>query len=125
MGLRINFARDGGNNTHTPKLKDVRIAVLKEVAIRDRFIFTIDVKATAEKTKRTPENIISDWETARALKTMGEFTYGPVTTSRRVKVRQAPWNMSFTEGASSQGAVQEIAQVQREGFIDVVLEEVV
>jgi len=125
MGLRINLHRDGSATADTPKLKDVRIAVLKEVAIRDRFIFTIDVKATAEKTKRTPENIISDWETARALKTMGEFTYGPVTTSRRVKVRQAPWNMSFTEGASSQGAVQEIAQVQREGFIDVVLEEVV
>ena len=125
MGLRINFARDGGTNEHTPKLKDVRIAVLKEVAIRDRFIFTIDVKATEQKTKRTPENIISDWETARALKTMAEFTYGPVTTARRVKVRQAAWNMSFTEGASSQGAVQEIAQVQREGFIDVVLEEVV
>jgi hypothetical protein len=125
MGLRINFARDGGNNEHTPRLKDVRIAVLKEVAIRDRFIFTIDVKATAEKTKRTPENIISDWETARALKTMAEFTYGPVTTARRVKVRQAAWNMSFAEGASSQDAVQGISQVQRDGFIDVVLEEVV
>ena len=125
MGLRINLHRDGSATADTPKLKDVRIAVLKEVAIRDRFIFTIDVKATEQKTKRTSENIISDWETARALKTMGEFTYGPVTTARRVKVRQAAWNMSFTEGASSQGAVQEIAQVQREGFIDVVLEEVV
>ena len=125
MGLRINFARDGGNNEHTPKLKDVRIAVLKEVAIRDRFTFTIDVNATAVKTKRTPENIISDWETARALKTMAEFTYGPVTTARRVKVRRALWNVYLAEGSSSQGSVQGSAQVQREGFIDVMLEEVV
>ena len=125
MGLRINFARDGGNNEHTPKLKDVRIAVLKEVAIRDRFTFTIDVKATAVKTKRTPENIISDWETARALKTLAEFTYGPVTTARRVKVRRALWNVYLAEGSSSQGSIQGSAQVQRDGFIDVVLEEVV
>jgi len=129
MGLRINFVRDGSVTTHTPKLKDVRIAVLKEVAIRDRFIFTIDVRATMALPGGTPgrtaENIITDWETARGLKTMATFTYGPVTTARYVKVRQAVWDMAITEGSSSQGAIAEKAQVQREGFIGVVLEEVV
>ena len=129
MGLRINFARDGSVTTHTPKLKDVRIAVLKEVAIRDRFTFTIDVRATMALPGGTPgrtaENIITDWETARGLKTMATFTYGPVTTARYVKVRQAVWDMAITEGSSSQGAIAEKAQVQREGFIGVVLEEVV
>ena len=129
MGLRINFARDGSVATHTPKLKDVRIAVLKEVAIRDRFTFTIDVRATMALPGGTPgrtaENIITDWETARGLKTMATFTYGPVTTARYVKVRQAVWDMAITEGSSSQGAIAEKAQVQREGFIGVVLEEVV
>jgi hypothetical protein len=125
LGLRVNLHRDGSVNTHTPKLKDVRIAVLKEPPIRDRFIFTIDVRATMDLTKRTAENIITDWETARNLKTLPTFTYGPVTTSRYVKVRQARWVVQITEGASTPGAIQSLAQVQREGYIEVVVEEVV
>lgn len=126
LGLRVNLHRDGTTNTDTPQLKDVRIAVLKEPPIRDRFSFTIDVLATMELTGRTAENIITDWETARDLITLPTFTYGPVTTARYVKVRQATWNMVLVSGSPGGAAsVQNMAQVQREGFIIVVLEEVV
>jgi hypothetical protein len=129
LGLRVNSYRDATTNTHTPKGKDVQIAAVKETPVRERFTFAIDIKATMAlpggRPGRTAENIVTNWKAARDLKTIATFTYGPVTTSRYVKVRQATWRMSLAKGASTQGAVRAKSGIQREGYVDIVLEEVV
>lgn len=129
LGLRINLHRDATTNTDTPKLKDVQIVAIKETPVRERFMFTIDIRATMNlpggQRGRTAENIVTDWKAARDLKTLATFTYGPVTTSRYVKVRQANWRMNLTEGSSAPSAIRGKANIQREGFVDLVLEEVV
>lgn len=126
MGVELTPTRDAAVETDTPKIKDIGIAVLKEPPKRRRFTFTIDVGATMKLSgkSRTAENIVADWETAEDLDNMGAFKYGPKQSAIYVKVRRADWSMEFTEAASTQGFVVGKSQLQREGFIAVVLEEV-
>jgi hypothetical protein len=132
MGLRINLHRDATINTDTPQLKDVQIAVMKEIPERERFEFIIDVAATVDLLSanpsiggRTPENIISAFKTARARGLLRAFTYGPVTTTKYVRVRKARWSVLPSVRGTTSAAIQELAQTQRDGYLDVVLEEVI
>ena len=81
MGLRINFARDGGNNTHTPKLKDVQILVKKKAANTQGFWFLVDIEQTADISDTSTEAVITALETARDLGTFPAFQYSNMTAT--------------------------------------------
>ena len=124
LGARLTLHRDGSVNTHTPKLKDIRVGVLKEPGVRERYEFTIDVDATAKASGISdPEVVISNLETARDLTTLPAFTYGSIGT-KYVKVRVVNKAENFQEENVS-GAVAPRAQTRRNGLVQVVVEEVV
>jgi hypothetical protein len=81
MGLRINFARDGGNNAHTPKLKDVQILVKKKAANTQGFWFLVDIEQTADINDTSTEAVITALETARDLGTFPAFQYSNMTAT--------------------------------------------
>jgi hypothetical protein len=81
MGLRINFARDGGNNTHTPKLKDVQILVKKKAANTQGFWFLVDIEQTSDINDTSTEAVITALETARDLGTFPAFQYSNMTAT--------------------------------------------
>jgi hypothetical protein len=122
FGVELILHR-GSTNTKTPILKDFSIAVVKEPPERERWEMTIDIAATVLETGRTAENIVGDFETTRAPGLLRAFTYGPMTTARRVKVDSAPWRPTVTVAASTPGAVIAGADIQRGGEIDLVLSE--
>lgn len=122
FGARLTLNRDSGTNTETPILKDFSIIVIKEPPEREQWEITIDIDATVALTRRTAENIVSDLETTRALGLLRTFTYGPVTTARYVRVDSMIWRPVMSE-ASTPGAIQAGANIQRGGEMDLVLSE--
>jgi hypothetical protein len=119
MGLRVNLIRDSGTNTDTPKLKDVEIDVVKELAAREGFRFIIDIDKTARDTNETRENVVTNIETARDLGTLAAFVYGPLST----KYVQAQPPLRWAQTLDGEWTTD--SHTQRGGFIEVTLEEAV
>jgi hypothetical protein len=122
MGSELTLHR-AGTNTNTPKMKDIQIAVIKEIPERERMEFTIDIQATMDLNGRTAENIVASIKAGRAPGELRTFTYGP--TTKYVRVRQARWTVVPTVWGGVPAAVVDFGQMQRTGFVEVVLEEVI
>lgn len=131
-GLRLTLQQGSGSsdNTDTPHLRSVRMDYDKRPPTRERFIFTVDLDATAEVGGRglnTVEGVRTALTTARDLNTNPTLVYGS-TGTRYVRVRPIRFWEEFREaGSPSVGAVLGRSKTTtfRHGLAEVVCEEVV
>lgn len=115
MAAVINAVGD----TDTPQLEDVEVNYLKIPSKLKGYIFTVDVKQSTGN----DEKVRSDLEDADNLATLPILVYGP-SGNRFVKVREIRWFPNLTDGSAS-GDVAPDVLLQRSGYVDVRVEEVI
>jgi hypothetical protein len=129
LALRVNLVR-GSTVTLTPELHSVEVDYLKQPGVLDRYIFQIDLEATAllgeDSSQGNVEGVITDLETARDLATLPTFMYANLNrgTDIYVKVRDIKWGERIVvEGGDRPTAPS--ADAQRTGIAVVTVERVI
>lgn len=122
-GCRVNLNNDTGTNTNTPIVKDVEIDALVQIDEVRGFRFIIDIDATAKYrgTRTSVEAVVTKINTARALQTLGQFSFGAIGTLY-VKARP-PFSWSVSPKGGSHSNVAPDVWKERGGTIEVHLEE--
>jgi hypothetical protein len=101
------------------------MAYLKQVDAVDRFVFQIDIEASAAlQEDLTTEAVITNLEAARDLKTLPTFQYANITQTN-VKIRPIVWRETPVTPGDVGGATVGDAEVQRKAFAVVTCEEII
>jgi len=90
IAVRMNLHQDGGSTTDDPILRATEIEMYKQPPERERFEFTIDIQASADIEGLSPEEVITNIQTARDLTTFPALVYGNLT-STNVVVKRLVW----------------------------------
>ena len=125
IGFDIELRRDGGGtNTDSPRFRSLELRYLKQEPNLDRFVFTVDIEATAALEESDVETVITALETARDLATLPTFTYGNITQTH-VKVRPIVWKETVEGSDGIEPQTVGDAQSRRYGFAEITLDQVV
>ena len=129
--LRLKLNHDSGDPTETPVVQSIRMDYDKRPANRNRFVFTIDLDATAEaggkpgQGPQTVEGVRTALETARDLATLPTLVYGS-TGPLYVRVESLRFWEEFRSAARpSVASVADRSKATRfrHGLVEVVCEE--
>jgi hypothetical protein len=123
LGAELTLTADGGDTTHSPKVRDYEINYWVKIAPPQAWEFIIDIQRTAQLLDKSPEAVISDLETVRDSTVLVPFAYASMTSTN---VRMS--DIEFIETIASQdGGVSEMAPHSgsvRIGSARVVVEEI-
>ena len=123
VGLGFSFQQDDGDTTESPVIHSITIISTKHVPIRRGWTFTIDLDRTSDENSIPVEKVLTNIETARDLKTLPAFSYGPMSTVAYVRVLPWDWKVKRHDGSMQGAAVASDALIQRGGEIGVTLAE--
>ncbi len=129
--LRLVLKHDAGDPTETPVVQSIRMDYDKRPPNRNRFVFTVDLDATAEaggkpgQGPQTVEGVRTALETARDLATLPTLVYGS-TGPLYVRVESLRFWEEFRSAARpSVASVADRSKATRfrHGLVEVVCEE--
>ena len=120
IGILLKLNREDGDNTNTPKIKDIIIEGLVVPTILYEHQMTIDLEQTAEDTGQSVETVISNIETLVESVIQTQFKFGQV--SKYVTLDRERSAFSFNINAWDAGGAPN-ALAERSGTFNCVLVE--
>ena len=125
VGLTINLLQDDGDTTTSPEVHSVSIVANKHVEVREGWRLKVDLDKTARHYRTQPEVIITRLKTARDLKTLPAFEYGPSGTKYVEVLPKWRWNLKPRRRSAHGAHVSGDNLKQRGGTVELTVGEVV